>query len=197
MHMTELKDKSVSFAEVMVLSLLIIIFWIPARAQSSRSSKTDRVREINVRYLQFGDFGEVSIPKMLGKRNLSKYRQGGHYDFRTYLTRTKRGKNDRNELINFVFDNWTNRRLAYARYSFNTPDAGGTFHLFIEPDKEQNWTVLCRLARWQALLPGTKNLVIFPRAYSVERVSFPSGKYDIAFKDKAGRLLGDFGIDEH
>ena len=188
---TKMKQQLFVVDTFLVMSL---VFSAAVGAQSRRSRDTDS-RE-KAAQIKFGDLGEVFIAKLAGRRDLSRYQQGGNYDFRTYVSGDKRGKNNKSELIDFILKNWTGRHLAYVRYTYNSPDASATYHMFVEPDKAGNWTVFCRLVRAHAL-PGGSGIENFPRAYTVSKRPLVLDKYVLEFKGKSGRLVSGLTIGEY
>jgi hypothetical protein len=158
-------------------------------AQTRHSGSDDGTGEKKLRgdQIKTTEFGEVTTAKLAGKRDLSRYLQGGHHDCRDYFLSPQKGQCTIDELNQFILSNWSNRQLGYVRLTRNTPDAGATLHIFIEPNKTGQWTVLYRMVRWHAF--GPNSIIDFPRAYFVEKSASESPEGKLTFKDKFGHSI--------
>lgn len=194
--MVQMKLKSLEIGLLFFLVMLSICSaTVPAQIRTSANRDDSRQKKLRGKEIHITDFGEVTTAKLFGKRDLSKYQRGGHQDCRTYVLDDKRGKCNVDQLGQFILDAWSNKRLGYARLSRNTPDAGGTLHIFVEPIKDGQWTILFRLVRWHAL--GSNVMIDLPRAYSVGKTTGQSDSVSLNFKDKFGRLIPQLNLDEY
>lgn len=177
-----------------LLLTALSLFSSYAWAQTRPSSGEDRAPEPKLREVQIHarDHGEIFTNDVTGKLDLSRYQQGGHFDCRTFVLPDERGSCETAKLNEFILENWTNKRLAYVRVSYNSRDAGATFHIFVEPDKKGTWTVLTRVVRWHSL-PGGTGIEEYPRAYFVEKSGESSNHFSLKLKDKKGRLITVLG----
>src|SRR3954452_7354778 len=85
-----------------IITLLILSVTIAAQSRGKKKSKQSHNHGSQIQVL---DFGEVTTPNVGGRRDLSKYNDGGNFDLRTYLLGDKRGKHDIDELIGFIVMN--------------------------------------------------------------------------------------------
>ena len=159
----------------------------------NRQTKNDSLKIKKVEII-FGENGEATIKDITQKRNMTQYEQGGNFDCRTYIFNGKRGECDKNKFRDFIWQNWFEKKRAYVRVTENSPDVGGTFHYFIEPDKNGEWSIIRRLVRWHALPPGIREIVDFPKVFSVEQIKDKTNKenWTLVFKDKAGKISSEY-----
>ena len=157
------------------------------------SSTSAQNRKFRRSEIILGEYGEVTTEKITQNRDMKLYERGGNFDCRTYALSEERGQCDEIKFAEFIWRNWSKKTRAYVLYSVNTPDAGATYHYFIEPDEKGVWSIACRLARWHAI-PEIGNAVIeIFRIYSVERIEdkTANGNWKLVFKDKRGAVVFD------
>src|SRR5215204_1040366 len=59
--------------------------------------------------------GETSVEGLPGRRDLSRYGQGGHYDFRTNPLGVRKGNQTLSDLAEFLTTNLIEKHLGYVR----------------------------------------------------------------------------------
>ena len=78
------------------------------------------------------------------QRDLTKYENGGAFDFRWSVTGEARRKMA-SELRDFVWRQWTEKRLGYVVATYYTIEGDPTtYNLFVEPDANQRWHVVAK-----------------------------------------------------
>lgn len=128
---------------------------------------------------------EASTRTLTGRRDLTKYADGGHFKFKYFPVKPDEQRTKVSNLSNFLIDNLAGQRLAYLRVTHTGIDAGATYHFFVEPDRSGRWGITTRMIGWHALGKGGR-VVDFPRAYRLESVEQPSRILELKFFDKLG-----------
>jgi hypothetical protein len=85
--------------------------------------------------------GQPGFAQNRRKRDLTKYDNGGAFDFRwSVATQHERMAS---AIRDFVWEHWANKRLGYiARTVYTIEGDPTTYRLFIEPDANQTWHVV-------------------------------------------------------
>ena len=83
--------------------------------------------------------GQSSFGQNRHKRDLTKYENGGAFDFR-WSVAPDAHKRMASSVRDFIWEHWTNKRLGHvARTVYTIEGDPTTYHLFIEPDANQTW----------------------------------------------------------
>jgi hypothetical protein len=86
--------------------------------------------------------GQSSVGQNRRKRDLTKYDNGGAFDFRWSVTPDAH-KRMASTVRDFIWQHWTNKHLGHvARTVYTIEGDPTTYHLFIEPDANQTWHVV-------------------------------------------------------
>ena len=92
--------------------------------------------------LLFALGGESYFGQDRPQRDLTKYQNGGTFDFRWSVTGEARSKMA-SELRDFVWQQWTQKRLAHVAATYYTIEGDPTtYNFFVEPDANQSWHVV-------------------------------------------------------
>jgi hypothetical protein len=140
---------------------------------------------INPKILILMENGETSMEGLSGRRDLSQYAQGGHYDFRTNPLGIRRGNQKLSDLAEFLSRNLEEKHLGYVRVTYVGIDAGASYHFFIEPDRSGLWAITTRMVGWHAL-PNGNRVVDFPKAYRIAKVEDNAKILKLKFFGKSG-----------
>jgi len=171
---------SMSLIKILCVALLFGVHTVSGQDHTKE-------KPLSGKEILIGEFGEASIRNLAGKRDLSRYEHGGHSDFRTYTLGRVRGNANLTHLAEFLVEKLKDKKLAYARASFNSPDAGATYHYFVEPDPKGDWGISTRMVGWHAL--GLNRVVDFPRADSLVKSEHDSKIIALKFFRKSGEEI--------
>lgn len=133
------------FAKIFAISLFIITFFNFEFGQAKKSKATAK------------DF--------LQRRDLTKYTQK---QFSMCGMFPLNPKCDMKELREFIWQYWTEKKLAYVKVIFQGIDTSYTNHIFIELNKKNQWIVSQYGERWAALTNLQKPIQKLPVSYVVE-----------------------------
>lgn len=117
-------------------------------------------------------------------RSLTHYVQG-HYTCRAYRAPRNCEKEKFDELI---WKFWTEKIKGYATITYYGIDASTTRHVFVEPNKKNQWQLIQRNISRSAISPNI-HIENKPTAFSVERIESKSNEWTLLFKDKLGRVI--------
>jgi len=85
--------------------------------------------------------GQFSFGQNRHKRDLTKYDNGGAFDF-NWSVLNRHGQMA-STVRDFVWEHWTNKRLGHvARTIYSIEGDPTAYHLFVEPDANQTWHVV-------------------------------------------------------
>jgi hypothetical protein len=132
----------------------------------------------------FDASGQAQTANLVGRRDLTKYADGGHFKFKYFSLEPDERSKDFSSLAKFLVDRLEGKHLAYARATFMGIDAGATYHFFVEPDRSGEWAVTTRMVGWHAL-PNGNRIVDFPRAYRLEKVEHDARIIEVKFFGKS------------
>ena len=121
-----------------LLLILMILGFISSQAQN-KSTKGCKAKLIFNK-------GELTTSDIAQKRDLTLYKNGGHFDCRTWAE-TQQGSCDLSKLLEFVWQHWENKQRAYIRITGDSVDAVSTSHIFIEPSQDKTWHIAWRIVR--------------------------------------------------
>ena len=156
--------------------LLMILFGI-----SCSYTKTEKVvQDVS---------GEVSIIGITQNRNMTEYDKGGHfYCNRWYRTANNDGKLGEKKVCDFISQHLIQKKRGYIRISCNGIDMSNTFHIFVEPNEENDWKVIARNIFNHMETEGTYGQVTDSEFVSVECNEDKSkkGEWKIVFISKDG-----------
>jgi hypothetical protein len=86
--------------------------------------------------------GQSSVGQNRRQRDLTKYDNGGAFDFR-WSVAADAHKRMASSVRDFVWEHWTNKRLGHvARTVYTIEGDPTTYQLFVEPDANQTWHVV-------------------------------------------------------
>ena len=136
--------------------------------------------------------GEITANIISDQRDLKLYDQAGHFDCRGWSNEAlKDPRNYHNHVESlkskageFIWEHWQTKKRGYLRITFNSVDATGTSHIFIEPDSQGVWQIVWRIARWHAL--GGHGVTDLPIIRRLEQTKGNDGKTVLKFKDADG-----------
>ncbi len=141
--------------------------------------------------------GELLTSTITQDRNLRLYEQGGHCDCEMIFslqagkleqtTILRRVKFDLENARRFIWNHWEQKQRGYIRLSFRGIDAGSTWHIFIEPDGEENWVVNIREVVTQAMEEA--RLHDLAKISFVERKRKSKNESELIFKDVTGTTI--------
>ena len=125
------------------------------------------------------------------KRDTSQYIWGGHIDCRGWAIKDELSfECDKTKVGDFIWQNWTNKKRGYITISGDSVDALSTMHIFIEPNKSGEWTIIERFARFQAVSRDSPYYIDdYPNIISVTRIERKNNisEWSYVFKDKSGK----------
>ena len=162
-----------SFAKLLLISLIVIIFPASAIGQKVKS--------------------KVFLPddysrSVIQKRDISKYFDGGA--FRCGFSGLK-GECDYEEIRKVIWQCWSEKTLCYLTISWSGIDSARTEHVFVEPDQNNQWLIARRAQNSHAVIIVRKSLQDLPKAYSVEWRDDKNEKV-LIFKNKLGKVIDEF-----
>jgi hypothetical protein len=140
--------------------------------------------------------GALTTASISEGRQLSDYADGGHSDCRQYsedaLKRPdlakKKAAASLKSAREFILSHWQTKKRGYIRVSFNSVDATGTSHIFIEPDSGGHWEINWRIVRQHAFIKDNNVVSVVPTFRTVERLKSEDG-YILVFKSDDGLQL--------
>lgn len=141
----------------------------------------------------FDASGEAQTANLVGRRDLTKYADGGHFKFKYFSLKPDERSKDISSLANFLVDGLEGKHLAYARATFTGIDAGATYHFFVEPDRGGRWAVTTRMVGWHAL-PNGNRIVDFPRAYRLAKAEQDAKIIELKFFGKSDQEIEQLRI---
>jgi hypothetical protein len=134
--------------------------------------------------------GELTAVGITENRDMTKYEDGGFFDCRDWTRAQGSQPCDEHKLRDFIWKKWQEKSRGYVRVTYDSPDAVSTSHIFIEPDKNGDWSVRWRIARWHAMAGGSNQITNVERMFAVEQSTEKSnGQWSVIFKNKAGVTL--------
>lgn len=136
-----------------------------------------------------GEHGELTLVGITQNRNMSQYDQGGFFDCQRNYPKTAPKTNcDENKIRDFIWQHWSEKKRGYVVVTYDSQDAVGTSHIFIEPDENENWFVAWRIAR-NAM--NTNGIDDVPKIVTVERVENKpeKGNWALVFKEANGNAV--------
>ncbi|MBS1840751.1 MAG: hypothetical protein JSS69_08710 [Acidobacteria bacterium] len=148
--------------------------------------KGGRIEKTQIVQLQ--DY-ELSSQDIAQKRNLKLYDQGGYFNCFTHIPVGTQKKQDEIErkasqrvaiARQFILSHWEKHRRGYIRLSFDSVDAYGTSHIFIEPDSNGKWQVI-----WRGV-NISKQLYTLPVIRTVVQDFTENERGELVFKDSDG-----------
>ncbi len=186
-------------AIIVILGALSTCFLSEGHAQkTSKRAETPRERferkggksisvEITIRH-----DGEITTATLAEGRDVRQYDQGGHFDCRRWTPAAIDNGQENERRIssaietarNFIWERWQNKKRGYVRLTFDSVDAAGTSHIFIEPDENGKWQIVWRIARWHSSLPSVIDTL--PTIRRVERKIKNKNVISLVFKDAGG-----------
>lgn len=141
----------------------------------------------------FDASGEARTANLVGRRDLTKYADGGHFKFKYFSLKPDERSKDISSLAKFLVDRLEGKHLAYVRATFTGIDAGTTYHFFVEPDRGGRWAVTTKMAGWHAL-PNGDRIVDFPRAYRLAKAEHDPNIIELKFFGKSDQEIEQLRI---
>lgn len=163
------------FAKILLFSLVVII---------SFSSAFGQKQTIKV----FSPDNALVSKNIIQKREITKYIDGGAFRCGFY---SYKGDCDYEKVRKIIWQCWTEKTLCYLTITWLGVDASRTEHIFIEPNKNNQWLVVRRDKRSHAVLQLKKTIYDLPKAYSVEW-STDKNERILLFKNKFGKVIQEF-----
>jgi hypothetical protein len=169
---------------------LVLVFSLSVSGQR-KPIESDETKTTQVK-VNWKDKGEMTTKNIIQDREMSKYYNGGYFDCRDGPVWVEsRGTCDENKIRDFIWQHWTKRQRAYIRVTYNSVDAIGTSHIFIEPNKQGKWTVHWRIVRSSALPGSHDEITDVEKIVYVERVEDKPkmGEWALVFKNRFGTAI--------
>jgi hypothetical protein len=145
---------------------------------------------------------ELTAENIIQNRDLSEYIDGGHFTKGGLISKKNSCFDcDEKKVRDFIWKNWTEKKRAYIRITYNGIDAWSTSHIFIEPNENGEWRVAWRIARRHTIPEYNDLITDVPTIFTIERVDNKpeKGEWALVFKDKTGNIietLPDFYIEK-
>jgi hypothetical protein len=171
-------DMKMGFMAAILKLPLFLLFATSAVGQTRAVEKP-----LDAKDIVYESSGEATTESLAGRRDLSKYADGGHFKFRYFSPKPDERAQDISSLAKFLIDRLDEKQLGYVRATFVGIDAGATYHFFIEPDRDGRWTVRTMAVGWHALSNGSR-MIRFPLTYRLEQT-----KNELKFFGKSGRRI--------
>jgi hypothetical protein len=179
------------FVKTAFAVIILFSFSCSSLGQKKPVEAEEDVKETKAQVI-WGKNAELITDNITQSRDLSQYEQGGYFDCRGFRLKSEVGdKCNEDEVRNFIWQNWMNKKRAYVRVTYNSVDATSTSHIFIEPNGKGEWRVAWRIVRWHAI-PELNNLIHdILGIVAVEQIKDKpeKGKWGLIFKDKSGKTL--------
>ena len=121
---------------------------------------------------------------------MAEYDQGGHFWCRTRISGKFGNETDKLEgekkVRDFIWQNWTEKKLGYIVISCPGIDTQNTSHYFIEPNEKGVWKITSKHFYQSSDDKFTINESVF---YSIERVeNEEKGEWYLALKSSNGEI---------
>lgn len=137
---------------------------------------------------------------IMQNRNLSDYDLGGQSVdcFNNFDIERKKCEVLRNKARDFILKHWQDKTRAYIIIEFNGVDTFSNYHVFIEPDKNDEWHIIWR-EEISSFNRGFGGTIVGTDARFVERKRATKNDYPyklgssyLVFSDKDGKTVLDF-----
>jgi len=93
-----------------------------------------------------GNNREWTTKDITQKRDINQYNEGGHFwcSLRPWGNEEDRLTGEK-KVRDFIWQHWMEKKRGYIKLSCASVDTSNTYHYFIEPDKNGNWSVVIRV----------------------------------------------------
>jgi len=156
-----------------------------------KPNESDETRNTKAQ-IELKDKGELTAKDIAQKRTMASYADGGYFDCRGWVPKDEpRGTCDQKKIRDFIWRHWNEKTRGYIRVTYNSVDARSTSHIFIEPDKNDEWSICWRIVRWHAIPQLSNQITEISKIVSIDRVQDKpkKGEWMIEFKNKSGKVM--------
>lgn len=121
-----------TFPKILFLSIILISF-----SCSSISNPSSKIFQ--------GTDNEWTTRDITQGRDMTQYELGSHFWCRTRPYGNEQDRlNGEKEVRDFIWQNWTEKKRGYIKFTCGGTDTSSTIHFFIEPNEKGEWTVARR-----------------------------------------------------
>jgi len=164
-----------NFVKTFLFSLIAITFLNPVFGQKPQSKV-------------FSPDNTIISKSIIQKREITKYFDSGAFRCGFFSTE---GECDYEKIRNIIWQCWNEKILCYLTISSSSVDASRTEHIFIEPNKRNQWLVVRRAENSHTIPKFRKPIHDLPIVHSVTWRKDKSEQI-LIFKNKFGRIIEVF-----
>ena len=161
---------------VINIFLLSLIFSVPILGQH----KLPKIVSVD---------NSITPKAIIQKRIITKYFYGGTFSCKKIGTIEV--KCDYQKFLEIIWQCWNEKTLCYLKLIHSGVDGGAVEHIFIEPNKKNQWLVVRRKEYWSALYKSKRPIENLPIVYSVDW-SERDGEKILLLKDNFGKVIAEY-----
>jgi hypothetical protein len=136
----------------------------------------------------FSPDNSIISKSVFQKRDITQYFDGGN--FRCGLSSSE-SECDYKKIREAIWQCWTEKTLCYLTISAVGVDSSYDQHIFIEPNKNNQWQVVRRVENGHTMRQFRKPIHDLPRVYFLEWRKNKDEKV-LIFKNKLGKVIEEF-----
>lgn len=126
--------------------------------------------------------------KITQKRIITEYFDGGAFRCGSL---NRKGECDIKKFREIIWQCWNEKTLCYLKMTGQGVDMSSVEHIFIEPNKENQWTIVRRNEIFHFVPELRKPLHNLPLAYSVDWKE-KDGEKVLLLKNKFGKVIDEY-----